>query len=139
MGFRLVVGWLGCVVLLVSVVLGSYFEGVDAKSRLRGNSPTSLRRRRSATNDQGLVVEIDSGKLQGLIMENSRAFLGVPFADPPVGEFRWANPRPVSPWSGIRDATSYSAGCMQRCELPPNTCPEHISEDCLYLNVFAPC
>jgi para-nitrobenzyl esterase len=62
------------------------------------------------------------------------AFLGVPYAAPPVGDLRWKPPQPVSPWSGPRKATEFGAACPQ---LPARWFP-YIgwNEDCLYLNVW---
>ncbi|XP_053305784.1 fatty acyl-CoA hydrolase precursor, medium chain-like [Spea bombifrons] len=74
------------------------------------------------------------------------AFLGVPFAKPPVGELRFAPPQPPQAWSNVRDATKAPPMCIQnkhwmemmsalfpvKIELPP------ISEDCLYLNIYTP-
>ena len=67
-----------------------------------------------------------------------RYFLGVPFADPPTGQYRFTAPRPVTPWSGVRAADAFAPGCVQDCTLPPLTCPLSISEDCLYLDVYTP-
>ena len=65
---------------------------------------------------------------------NEVAFLGVPYASPPVGDLRWKPPQPVSPWTGTRKATEFGAPCAQ---LPANWFP-YIgwNEDCLYLNVW---
>ncbi|XP_045674648.1 carboxylesterase 5A isoform X2 [Phyllostomus hastatus] len=73
-------------------------------------------------------------------------FLGVPFAAPPLGPLRFANPEPMLPWNGFRDATSYPKMCLQNSDWLPSY--EHIlrvhfpnsgvSEDCLYLNIYAP-
>ena len=41
------------------------------------------------------------------------AFLGIPYAEPPVGELRFAAPKPPKRWSGIRNATEYGARCPQ--------------------------
>ena len=62
------------------------------------------------------------------------AFLGVPYAAPPVGDLRWKPPQPVRPWTGIRRATKFGAACPQ---LPAGWLP-YIgwNEDCLYLNVW---
>uniref|UniRef100_A0A6B2L1V8 Carboxylic ester hydrolase n=1 Tax=Arcella intermedia TaxID=1963864 RepID=A0A6B2L1V8_9EUKA len=64
--------------------------------------------------------------------------MGVPFVAPPVGSLRWANPVPPTPWSDVLPTRKFKAGCPQKCVLPANTCPDEISEDCLYLNVYAP-
>jgi para-nitrobenzyl esterase len=72
------------------------------------------------------------------------AFLGVPYAKPPVGTLRWRDPEPAIPWSGTRDATRFSAACYQAPSLPwgPFTTEflnqSPLSEDCLYLNIWAP-
>ena len=62
------------------------------------------------------------------------AFLGVPYAAPPVGDLRWKPPQPVRPWAGMRRATKFGAACPQ---LPAGWLP-YIgwNEDCLYLNVW---
>ena len=72
-----------------------------------------------------------------------RAYLGIPFAAPPVGNRRWRPPQPVIPWQGVRAAREFSPACMQ---LEVNWTDEqlsdpglwHKSEDCLYLNVWTP-
>uniref|UniRef100_A0A671T8B6 Si:ch73-89b15.3 n=1 Tax=Sinocyclocheilus anshuiensis TaxID=1608454 RepID=A0A671T8B6_9TELE len=73
------------------------------------------------------------GLIQGLTLDKSYVFYGIPFADPPVAASRWKPPRPVTPWRGVYDATYPRAACMQnRIRI------ESVSEDCLYLNVFVP-
>jgi len=79
------------------------------------------------------VVRTKLGSLRGLSSDGVRVFRGVPFATPPVGPLRFLPPVPPQPWSGERDATHFSASPMQNNE-PGIT---H-SEDCLYLNVWAP-
>jgi len=54
-------------------------------------------------------------------------FKGIPFAQPPIGELRWREPRPVNAWTGVRDADAFGAPCAQGADS---------SEDCLYLNVW---
>ena len=61
-------------------------------------------------------------------------FLGVPFAQPPVGDLRWRGPAPEKPWNGTLPADQIKPACMQNKPWSP----EPMSEDCLYLNVFAP-
>ena len=55
-----------------------------------------------------------------------------------MGEGRWRDPLPVVPWTAPRNASQFGAGCPQSCVLPPGTCPQHQSEDCLSLNVYRP-
>lgn len=77
----------------------------------------------------------DAGKIEGKNAEGTDQFLGVPYAAPPVGPLRWAAPLPVTPWPGIRSATSHGNRCPQ---LPSGNGPRSDTEDCLYLNVFTP-
>jgi len=58
----------------------------------------------------------------------------VPYAAPPVGQNRWRAPQPVIAWKGVRDATAFSPACRQTATWIPK--PQ--SEDCLYLNIWAP-
>ena len=89
-------------------------------------------------------VSTESGVLIGSSVEDGDGdvFKGVPFAAPPVGALRWAPPQPVGAASGDRPATDYGANCAQK--LNPDGAPNAggavgpISEDCLYLNVWAP-
>lgn len=85
-----------------------------------------------------LHVKTMSGVVGGTVLSGARAFLGIPYAAPAVGAFRWVDPQPVAPWGGVRDASRWGAGCPQSCNQPPHTCPPVQSEDCLTLNVFAP-
>ncbi|MGP9022890.1 carboxylesterase/lipase family protein [Streptomyces sp. BR1] len=83
------------------------------------------------------VVTTDSGAVRGVVTNGGRAFLGVPFAAPPVGERRWRPPQPVAAWSGVRDAGHFAGACAQQAR-PVLGNPEVTNEDCLYLNVFTP-
>ena len=72
-----------------------------------------------------------------------RAYLGIPFAAPPVGNRRWRPPQAVIPWQGVRAAREFSAACMQSeagwtDEQLADPGLWHKSEDCLYLNVWTP-
>jgi para-nitrobenzyl esterase len=85
------------------------------------------------------VVQIQSGKVRGIERNGIMIFKGIPFAQPPVGDLRWAPPQPAKAWDGVRDATDFGHDCMQlpvpNDDTPLLTTP---SEDCLYLNVWAP-
>ena len=54
-----------------------------------------------------LQVKTQYGVLEGFEENGVKKFLGVPFAQPPVGELRWKAPQPVQPWEGVRDAKQF--------------------------------
>jgi len=81
------------------------------------------------------LIQLSGGDVQGQVNGASREFLGIPFAAPPLGELRWRPPAPVTPWSGVLDATAYSSACPQRAA---NGGASSENEDCLYLNVWTP-
>lgn len=88
----------------------------------------------------GPVVSISGGKVQGSLLPapGGAVFKGIPFAQPPVGDLRWREPQPVKPWAGVRPATEYGAPCAQNGVGWNNISAAKSSEDCLYLNVWAP-
>jgi len=84
-------------------------------------------------------ITLQTGLLEGTRFggaQNDAAFLGVPYAAPPVRELRWRPPQPPNSWNGLRNATQFGAACPQ---LRANWFP-YIgwNEDCLYLNVWTP-
>lgn len=88
--------------------------------------------------DAAPVVETRSGTVRGEVMQGYQQFLGIPYAAPPVGDLRWRAPRPVEPWSGVRDATRPSPSCPQTGIPGTTVTAGPTSEDCLYLNVTIP-
>ena len=85
-------------------------------------------------------VKTTSGLVEGTTAEGGlRTFKGIPFAAPPVGDLRWREPQPAPKWSGVRQAASFGAQCMQRRLFSDMVFrASGISEDCLYLNVWTP-
>lgn len=81
------------------------------------------------------VVTIAEGKLRGRVEGKLRTFFGIPFAEPPVGARRWTPPQSIKPWTGVRAAEAKGSPCVQ---LPRAGQPVAGSEDCLYLDVYAP-
>lgn len=80
------------------------------------------------------LVRTAEGTVRGTVMANHRTFQAIPFAAPPVGELRWRSPQRVTPWTGVRDATTAGPRCAQIASGgTPST-----AEDCLYLNVTTP-
>lgn len=84
------------------------------------------------------LIATDAGQLRGKAEGDVVAFKGVPFAAPPVGALRWHEPMPVLPWKGVRDALAFGAPCAQAAMGWNDNVAAKSSEDCLYLNVWAP-
>ncbi len=99
--------------------------------RLHGVRPRAERDR----SIDSAVVSTDAGPVEGVVLDGYRKFLGIPFAAPPVGELRWQPPQEHARWSAPRAATSFASSCPQASSFGQTY---DASEDCLYLNVFAP-
>ena len=82
-----------------------------------------------------LVVTTAAGRVAGIASGLTYEWRGIPYAAPPVGSLRWRAPAAPSTWTGIRDASTFGAHCIQLVDFEGD---EIGSEDCLYLNVFAP-
>jgi para-nitrobenzyl esterase len=82
-------------------------------------------------------VKVTAGEIQGNVSDGIASFKGIPFAAPPVGDFRWKAPQPVQSWNGIKQAYAFAPGCMQDTQRSTMMrVPAKVSEDCLYLNVW---
>ena len=92
------------------------------------------------TGNTSLIVSTTAGQLKGMTRPGGGAeFLGIPFAEPPVGDLRWREPVPAKSWTGIREATKFGAPCAQPVLGDWNRHDaENGKEDCLYLNVIVP-
>lgn len=94
------------------------------------------------------ILTVEGGQIRGCI-SNSKGvavYRGIPYAAPPLGPLRWKKPHPVVSWDTIRDCTHFAPASIQAPqqshsfygrEFSPNGTPD-MSEDCLYLNVWAP-
>ena len=84
-------------------------------------------------------VQLDSGKVTGAVSDGVRSYKGIPFAAPPVGNLRWREPQPPTPWRDVRAATQYGHDCMQQ-PIPSDAAPLGTApaEDCLVMNVWVP-
>lgn len=102
-----------------------------------------------------VVRQTDLGKVRGIDQSRSTgtySWLGIPYAEPPVGPLRWKAPVPHQPWRGVREADTSGNGCVQQGRMfsPAPSGPHYGldvrdglgkpvgSEDCLTLNVFRP-
>jgi para-nitrobenzyl esterase len=115
----------GVAVLCMAFVLGAPGTGFAATRAIR-NDP----------------VAVESGSLAGTELASGvRAYLGVPFAAPPVRDLRWRPPQPPTPWEGIYHADRTAPECIQTLrahDINHYFGEEATSEDCLYLNIWAP-
>uniref|UniRef100_A0A4Q8K283 Carboxylic ester hydrolase n=1 Tax=Liphistius sp. SGP-2016 TaxID=1905180 RepID=A0A4Q8K283_9ARAC len=90
------------------------------------------------------IVATENGRIGGTCLSFMNTtvveFLGIPYAKPPVGQLRFQKPQPVECWRGILDATKLPNACIQNSSslLPWIDHLPGKSEDCLYLNIFAP-
>lgn len=100
------------------------------------------------------VVQTTKGDVQGLKDDGIEAFLGIPYAAPPVADLRFKAPQPDAAWDGIHDATSLGAPCMQMYSASGSCVSDFTrqmqvifptageakidNEDCLFLNVWTP-
>ncbi len=91
---------------------------------------------------QAAPITVDGGALDGIDLPSGvAAWYGVPFAAPPLRDLRWKPPQPVQPWQGVYHADHFAPECLQplRGSLQNHYFGnEATSEDCLYLNVWAP-
>ncbi|XP_031229958.1 cholinesterase [Mastomys coucha] len=100
--------------------------------------------------DEDFIITTKTGRVRGLSMPvlggTVTAFLGIPYAQPPLGSLRFKKPQPLNKWPDIHNATQYANSCYQNIDQAfpgfqgsemwnPNT---NLSEDCLYLNVWIP-
>ena len=116
--------------------------------------------------DSSDIVETSYGSIQGYEEDGVSYFLGIPFAEPPIGDLRWKAPQALEKWDGILETTSFGAACMQPTNIGNSLFLElmldgfglawyekaiinflallnfsngtEYSEDCLFLNVIAP-
>ncbi|MBQ0056553.1 MAG: carboxylesterase family protein [Bacteroidales bacterium] len=92
------------------------------------------------------VLCIEGGQVQGVVLNNSVVYRGIPYAAPPVDSLRWQLPQPVVTWDSVLIADHWSCASWQAPHDPNDANygvefyaqdPE-FSEDCLYLNIWTP-
>jgi para-nitrobenzyl esterase len=98
----------------------------------------------AAAPDESSRRTIASGAVIGTVGRyGGHAWLGVPFAKPPVGNLRWRAPEPPQPWTTTRDALRFASPCAQIASpfggiTDAKAGQPAGAEDCLYLNVWSP-
>ena len=87
-------------------------------------------------------VQVREGTVTGkTLVSGVRTYFGIPFAAPPLRELRWRAPQPALAWNGVRQAIALPPMCPQGMRGPGQNHyfgAEPTSEDCLYLNIWAP-
>lgn len=96
-----------------------------------------------ALENGGFAVQtrVDAGVIEGLYDTKTgvQTYLGIPFAQPPVGELRWKAPQPVVPWKGVKETKRFGPRAVQAAVFDDMVFRSNgVSEDCLYLNVWTP-
>lgn len=88
----------------------------------------------------GPTVVTQNGAVSGVANGSMKEWRGIPYAAPPIGNLRWRPPAPAASWHGLRDATTFASPCVQPSAFAADGSVTATtgSEDCLYLNVFAP-
>lgn len=106
--------------------IGSWLGGLSLAA-LCWTSPISA--------SQHPAIETDLGTITGIGDDNGSRFMGIPYAQPPVGDLRWAPPQPVTDLPEPYAATEFSSTCPQNASAFGVA---SVNEDCLYLNVYLP-
>jgi para-nitrobenzyl esterase len=119
------------IVVVVLIAVAVYLQpGQRPELVAPGASDEALR-----TTTAGPVVGFEDA-------HNTLAWLGIPFARPPVGVLRWRAPHPAEPWQENRLATSFNNACVQLwgpLAGEPGEAGDVVgNEDCLYLNIWSP-
>jgi para-nitrobenzyl esterase len=94
----------------------------------------------TAAETGALSVRVEGGEVRGVLRRGLRMWRGIPYAEAPVGELRFRAPRPVIPWSGVRDATEFGPVAPQdrKGQFTGPAAGIPMSEDCLTINVISP-
>lgn len=81
------------------------------------------------------IITISSGQLKGIRLPElgAIAWLGIPYAEPPIDKLRWKAPREIEPWTGVLPASHFNNSSVQFIQGDPGG-----SEDCLFLNIWRP-
>ncbi|XP_061505291.1 acetylcholinesterase isoform X3 [Anopheles gambiae] len=137
-------------VRIIDAELGT-LEHVHSGATPRRRGLTRRESNSDANDNDPLVVNTDKGRIRGITVDAPSGkkvdvWLGIPYAQPPVGPLRFRHPRPAEKWTGVLNTTTPPNSCVQIVDTVfgdfpgatmwnPNT---PLSEDCLYINVVAP-
>ena len=139
-----------CALIIVSMEGGALASAASSSWFLVSlNTGTASFAVASQASNDPLLVKTAYGLVRGFAWDNyTYAWLGIPYAKPPVGDLRWKAPQDPTPWQGVLNATSFSDIPMQIASVmcvADESYEDEIatgavigSEDCLYLNIWVP-
>lgn len=81
------------------------------------------------------IISTSLGRIQGVQRAHGDAYLGIPYAQPPVDSLLFRAPVPIAAWDTVLDATYGKSNCVQEKSRFSAT---HLSRNCLYLNIYVP-
>lgn len=138
----------------LSLLRGENISQVNVISELKQENltettppPTTTPVIETTTQDkEHIVIQTKLGKIRGRLSNelgvDLSTFLGIPYAKPPQGKFRFKRTVPLSPWEDTMNALELPSPCYQPLYtqklFPVKILNYNISEDCLYLNIWAP-
>ena len=143
-----ILAWIGMLGIGFAAILWISWPPVQAVPAVKGVSP-----------EKTGVIHVAQGDLTGVVTADGQVevYAGIPYAQPPVGEFRWKEPQPALPWEGVLAADHFKPMSMQTQDLPiydslariigyhdyeffsmEDNVREPVSEDSLYLNIWKP-
>jgi para-nitrobenzyl esterase len=123
--------------LLADLNTSRLFSGADPRPRVARAASAALEHFARSTAERN-QVRTTAGTISGFAANaDTWQYLGVPYAEPPIGALRWKNPQPLRTWPGVRDAIAWGN------QAPQNPMYQAfgeggMSEDCLQLNITAP-
>lgn len=120
-----------CAVSSVSATSSNLDQLLHQKTKKTGDSPLQ--------NGTTIIVQTKYGPVMGYRNQaGGYSFLGVPFAEPPLGNMTFMPAQSKKPWTEPVNATAFRSGCVARCrgKFASLMCPATVSRDCLYINIF---
>lgn len=135
---------IGLIAVITIVGLGLFgFIKANQSPPIFEPSVAGIYNQEPRSTDPSSLISLDAGNIVGFAdAYETHAWLGIPYATPPVGELRWKAPLPVNPWQGTFEATDYGSPCIQFWGVLAAQDGERGDllgqEDCLTLNVWAP-
>ncbi len=123
--------------LMITILFGCGSSSTDDTTSTNPETANTM------TATDTLVRQTQSGSVLGRIDGQAFAWLGIPYAKPPLGDLRWRAPQDPEPWTGIRPAQGFCSACPQYGGLMGSMDTGTFgkpagSEDCLYLNIWRP-